>query len=173
MRLKSLFASVAAGAVLGTFASAEAQTPFDWSGFYAGIHGGVLTGDVTVHEDSYSLTGGNISGTVVGVLAGYNFPTTSLPPFMFGVEADFGWANVHGNNNNLGPVSFESDSGCDYFSYAYDLQWDAHLRARVAAPMGRPEHHRRLRQRPRRPLYRRHNWRRPGRETWAQRNPAR
>src|SRR3954454_5710282 len=95
----ALFASVAAGTVMLVFGGAQAKTPFDWSGFYAGIHGGVLTGDVTLHEDSYSLTGGNISGTVFGALAGYNFPTTSLPPIMFGLEADIGWANVHGANN--------------------------------------------------------------------------
>jgi outer membrane immunogenic protein len=124
-----LLASVViSGTALPLGGAAQAQTPFDWSGFYAGIHGGVLTGDVTVHEEFSPTQGGNISGTVVGGLAGYNFPTTSLPPIMFGVEADFGWANVHGQGGS------QEVDGC--VDYLYDLQWDAHFRVRAGVPMG-------------------------------------
>jgi outer membrane immunogenic protein len=124
-------AAIAMAAML-PIGAAEAQTPFDWNGFYAGIHGGVLTGDVTVHEEY--ATGGSISGTVVGGLAGYNFPTTALPPILFGVEADFGWANVHGQNTGGIFALVEVFDSCS--DYLYDLNWDAHFRVRAGVPMG-------------------------------------
>jgi outer membrane immunogenic protein len=124
-----LLASAAIGVAilpLGAAQAADQLRPaaFDWSGFYAGIHGGWLVGDVNVHEE-LAPTGGEISGTVLGVLAGYNFFYPQAAPWLLGVEADAGWANVHGN----GVV----DVSCDYL---YDLNWDAHLRLRASYPEG-------------------------------------
>lgn len=76
--------------------------------------------------------GGPISGFVGGPLAGYNFaPGTFFPsgPFVFGVEGDFGLAGVTGTG-----TSTCVDASCDI--YHYDLNWDAHLRARAGVPIG-------------------------------------
>ena len=104
-----------------------APAAFDWSGFYAGIHGGWLNGHVNVHEDSVAHAG-DISGTVLGVLAGYNFFYPRAAPWVLGIEADAGWADVHGSG--IQPLP---DDVCDYL---YDLNWDAHLRLRASYPMG-------------------------------------
>jgi outer membrane immunogenic protein len=110
---------------LGAAQAADQLRPaaFDWSGFYAGVHAGLLNGDVTVHEEE--ATGGNISGSVLGVLAGTNFFYPPAAPWVLGIEADAGWADVHGRGI--------PDVACDYL---YDLNWDAHLRLRASYPTG-------------------------------------
>jgi outer membrane immunogenic protein len=124
-----LKASAAAAAMVLGLGAAEAS-PFDWSGFYLGIHGGSLNGDVSISEGGSGEPGGPISGPVWGALAGYNFPTSPsfVPGAIWGVEADFGKASVTGVGE--GGV-------CDAsFDYLYDLNWDAHFRARLGFPMG-------------------------------------
>ena len=125
-----LLASAAVGVAMLPLGAAEAAdqvrpAAFDWSGFYAGVHAGLLNGDVTLHEDS-QVPGGRISGTVLGVLAGYNFFYPQAAPWVLGIEADAGWANVHGRG-------LSTDASCDYL---YDLNWDAHLRVRASYPTG-------------------------------------
>src|SRR5215831_14998312 len=93
--LKALLTtSAAAAATLALIGTADAVTPFDWSGLYIGAHGGYLNGQVNLSEDDNG--GGAISGSVWGFLAGYNFPQ-SPSPYVVGLEGDFGWANVSGN----------------------------------------------------------------------------
>src|SRR5262245_53718847 len=113
-----------AGLPLGAVHAADAARAFDWSGFYVGLHGDQLSGDVSGHED-FNAPGGKISGTIWGLLAGYNFRHSPLDPWLLGVEADFGWADVHGQG--------KGDCNIDYL---YDLNWDAHLRVRAGAPQG-------------------------------------
>src|SRR5437763_9684357 len=132
MKRSLLLVSAAVGAAmlpLGAVQAADQLRPaaFDWSGFYAGVHAGQLNGDVNVHEEGGG--GGAISGTVWGLLAGYNFRHSPLDPWLLGVEADIGFANVHGQ----GVIQICVDSSPDYL---YDLNWDAHLRVRAGAPQG-------------------------------------
>src|SRR5204863_9861779 len=81
-----------------------------------------------VHEES-APTGGEVSGTVLGVLAGYNFFYPQAAPWLLGIEADAGWANVHGSG-----VSVIVLDSCP--DYTYDLHWDAHLRLKASYPEG-------------------------------------
>jgi outer membrane immunogenic protein len=133
MRNGLLATTAALGIAMMPLGAAQAQTPFDWSGFYAGLHGGFLSGDVHLTEiPGPGGDQGSISGFVGGPLAGYNFaPGTLLPsgPFVFDVEGDFGLAGVTGTG-----VAICVD--CSTEIYHYDLNWDAHLRARAGVPMG-------------------------------------
>jgi outer membrane immunogenic protein len=125
MTRASLLASAAVGCAMLSLGSAQAQAPFDWSGFYAGIHGGYLSGDVAL--DGYGLTrGGPISGPAWGVLAGYNFAMSPIAGSVFGVEADVRKVDATG-------VGTSVDCAHDYL---YDLSWDAHFRARLGFPQG-------------------------------------
>jgi outer membrane immunogenic protein len=124
-----LLASAALGVAILPLGAANAAdliapvTPFNWSGFYAGIHGGWLSGDVNVEEYG-NRGGGNVSGTVFGVLAGVNFFYPPAAPWVLGVEADFGWADIHGSG---------ASEDCTP-TYLYDLNWNGHLRARASYP---------------------------------------
>jgi outer membrane immunogenic protein len=128
-----LLASAALGVAILPLGAANAAdliapvTPFNWSGFYAGIHGGWLSGDVNVHEE-YEGGGGNISGPIFGLLAGVNFFYLPAAPWVLGVEADFGWADIHGSG--------VGDGGSDCSpTYLYDLNWNGHARLRASYPM--------------------------------------
>ena len=130
MRNSLLVTTAALGIAMMPLGAAQAQTPFDWSGFYAGLHGGFLSGDVNVTGILDGMLGGPISGLIGGPLAGYNFaPTTFFSgPVVFGVEGDFGLAGATGTGTSQG-----TDVSIDLY---YDLSWDAHLRARAGVPMG-------------------------------------
>jgi opacity protein-like surface antigen len=126
-----LLASAAIGLSMmspGGAGAADYGRPFNWSGFYVGLHAGWLNGDVTIHEEFQAAEGGNISGSVIGALAGYTFPYSPIAPWTLGVEADLGWADAHGTGGAQ-PVDVCPD-------YLYDLNWDAHLRLRAGLPMG-------------------------------------
>jgi len=131
-----LLASVAVGVTMLPLGAANAAdtfrtapAAFDWTGFYAGIHGGWLNGDVNVHEEEVNGGGGAIDGTIWGFLAGTNFYYPPAAPWLLGLEGDFGWADVHGTGKLGG--------GCDSApDYTYDLHWDAHLRLKASYPMG-------------------------------------
>jgi len=130
MRNSLLVTTAALGIAMMPLGAAQAQTPFDWSGFYAGLHGGFLSGDVNVTGTPVGMFGGPISGLIGGPLAGYNFaPTTFFSgPVVFGVEGDFGLTGATGTGTSQG-----TDASIDLY---YDLNWDAHLRARAGVPMG-------------------------------------
>lgn len=103
--------------------SARAQgapASYDWSGPYAGAHAGWLWGQVDYHEPDFpgfAISPG-LDGFQGGLLAGYN---RQLERFVVGVEVDGG----------LGTADFGSgDSGGNGYS-AFDLQWNAHARARA------------------------------------------
>ena len=132
MRNSLLATTAALGIAMMPLGAAQAQTPFDWSGFYAGLHGGFLSGDVNLTGILDGMLGGPISGLIGGPLAGYNFaPTTFFSgPVVFGVEGDFGLAGATGTG-----TSQTADNSIDLY-YHYDLSWDAHLRARAGIPMG-------------------------------------
>src|SRR5665213_1834422 len=130
MRNSLLATTAALGIAMMPLGAAQAQTPFDWSGFYAGLHGGFLSGDVNVTGTPVGMFGGPISGLIGGPLAGYNFaPTTFFSgPVVFGVEGDFGLTGATGTGTSQG-----TDASIDLY---YDLNGDAHLRARAGVPKG-------------------------------------
>ena len=105
-----------------SFGAAEANSPSDWSGFFAGFHAGSMTGDVE-GIDGDTIFGGTINGPVGGRVVGYNFQSTG--PIVLGVEADFGIADVDGTG---------TDISVDI--YQYDLKWNSHLRVRAGLPHG-------------------------------------
>ena len=133
MRNSLLASSAVLALAMMPLGAAQAQTPFDWSGFYAGVHGGFLSGDVNLTGTGISMGGGPISGFVGGPLAGYNFAPVTLfsGPVVFGVEGDFGLAGVTGTGTT---VCLSNDASCEV--YNYDLNWDAHVRVRAGVPMG-------------------------------------
>ena len=98
-------------------ADIEAPTPYDWSGFYVGLHAGYLWGNVEIEEEGETEASGDIDGFVGGALAGFN---VQLDPLVLGLEGDIGWTDVDGN----GPAAPEPD-------YSYELNWNAHVRVRV------------------------------------------
>jgi opacity protein-like surface antigen len=90
--------------------------PYDWTGHYIGVDAGFLWGDTVVRPE---VTGGHISGPVVGPLVGANFRHDNL---IWGIEGDWNWTHADGN----GEVLLDT--------YRYDLDWTAHLRARIGIP---------------------------------------
>jgi outer membrane immunogenic protein len=100
-------ASLAAGAALLSFTPAAfaadmpvAQAPvdavvqevqqasFDWTGFYVGVYGGFGWGDLDVDD---GLIESDVEGGLAGGTIGYNMQTGN---FVFGIEADGGWAGI-------------------------------------------------------------------------------
>jgi outer membrane immunogenic protein len=126
-----LFASAAFSAAMLPLGAANAAdplaaVPINWSSFYAGIHGGWLNGDVKIEEYGEQITG-NVSGTVLGVLAGVDFFYPPASPFILGIEADLGWVDAHGSGGD------ETDACVDFL---YDVTWNGHLRGRASYPAG-------------------------------------
>lgn len=69
------------------------NAPYNWTGAYVGINGGIGWGR---SEFSGALAGSdfNTSGAMVGGTLGYNFQTG---PVVFGIETDLDWSNVKGD----------------------------------------------------------------------------
>lgn len=79
---------------------AKPTTPYSWSGFYVGIHGGAAFADVDVTPGSLSppgTEGTNVDadGALFGALAGYNFQNGS---FVYGLEGDVSFGEASGSN---------------------------------------------------------------------------
>lgn len=125
--------SIAVG-VMGAFVSAASAADisepvynYDWSGAYVGVHGGSLWGEADVTYDNEPGGGDLDGGFWGGALAGYNLQHEK---FVFGVEADFGLGDVSGEGKPQ-PVKKET------YDYTYDLDWNAHLRARAGFAVDR------------------------------------
>jgi outer membrane immunogenic protein len=86
------FMSVAA--LLGAVGAASAA---DWSGGYAGVHGGGAWGKVSVTNTAQGVNPGpftySTSGAFGGATFGYNFGSGG---FVSGIEADVGYMNLNG-----------------------------------------------------------------------------
>jgi opacity protein-like surface antigen len=121
-----LLASAAIGVAMLPLGAAQAQTAFDWSGLYVGVHGGFLDGSVHVSDEGIPASG-NLQGPLAGILAGYNFPASPVAPAVVGVEADFGFGELNGTGSATDAVTGV---------FTYDFDWDAHARLRVGMPMG-------------------------------------
>jgi outer membrane immunogenic protein len=104
----------------------DAQTDFDWSGFYVGAHVGWLWGDIDYREPDFGGNGisPDLDGFAGGGLIGYSHRIDRL---IVGLEADGG----------LLDASFDStDSGGNGYS-AFDLDWNTHVRARFGMALDR------------------------------------
>jgi outer membrane immunogenic protein len=118
------------GAFVSAASAADISEPvysYDWSGAYVGVHGGYVWGEADVTYDN-EPGGGDLDGSFWGgALAGYNLQHEK---FVFGVEADFGLGDVSGEGTPQ-PVKEET------YDYTYDLDWNAHLRARAGFAVDR------------------------------------
>jgi outer membrane immunogenic protein len=89
MRLGLLVSSL----LLVSSAPVMAQDPFDWTGFYAGVHAGGGAG-VVDFETANDLADHNAPGGLVGAQAGYNADIGNS--LLLGVEATLSWTNMSG-----------------------------------------------------------------------------
>jgi outer membrane immunogenic protein len=73
-----------------------------WIGFYAGVHGGGVFGDIEVGDtfdyngDPFAENTIEASGLIAGVQIGYNIQRGNV---VFGVEADLGYLNFSGDES--------------------------------------------------------------------------
>jgi outer membrane immunogenic protein len=75
---------------------------YNWTGFYAGLHGGFAWGD---------LSGVDLDGGFIGGQVGYNWQGMGSP-WVFGLELDSAWADLGSSNGVAGPgflVAVNSD----------------------------------------------------------------
>jgi len=90
----SLFAGSAFGADLPSRNEAPFYPAplFTWTGFYAGINGGLGIGGFTGGGSPYFS---NASGALAGGTIGYNYQGG---PIVVGIEADLDWADINGSS---------------------------------------------------------------------------
>lgn len=128
VRAADLTAAIGMAALLVPAQGAGAQdaAPYDWSGGYVGGHAGWLWG-----TPEYSETGMNpfdvrpdFDGIAGGILAGYG---RRVGGFVIGIEADGGLIDADHRSND--------PNANDYT--AFDIDWNAHLRARIGLPVAR------------------------------------
>ncbi len=72
---------------------------FTWTGFYAGINGGLSFGG---YNNGGSPFFGSSGGGMVGGTVGYNFQGG---PLVVGIEADLDWADINGNGTPFPGIS--------------------------------------------------------------------
>lgn len=79
---------------------------YNWTGFYVGINGGGGWGRSS-HTDTLGVTTGNfnLSGGLIGGTIGYNWQNAN---FVYGLEADWDWANIRGTTNTNCAVGCET-----------------------------------------------------------------
>ena len=87
---------------------------YDWSGFYIGANGGWGSS----HDSRTNITTSTFlgsydaTGAVAGGQIGYRWQTG---PWVFGLEAQGDWADLHGTTQNLGNVNNQLRSTLDAF----------------------------------------------------------
>ena len=124
-----LLAAPAIAADLPTYqqpVAAAQAAPYDWTGFYAGIHAGAAFADSNTGTD---LDGYNSLGEVVplssetdfigGAQAGYNWQINS---FVFGIEADISYLGYDASDSS---AFFGGDT-----TYRAQTDWFATIRGR-------------------------------------------
>ncbi len=92
---------------------------YNWTGFYVGAHAGYSWGTT-----GYDLVGGPVSGTnyniaggLIGAHLGYNY---QMGNFVIGIEGDWDWNNLRGNDGNFGGVVDGTEG-----------RWQASIRGRL------------------------------------------
>jgi outer membrane immunogenic protein len=121
------FAILVSGIALTTSAFAAdlepAAAPYDWSGVYGGINGGVGFGQNTWNEDTLSLTSGlgTFSGLAGGLTLGDNFQSGNL---VYGFELD-------GDLSNIEASGVGGTMGCGAPGCHTKVSWLGTARGRV------------------------------------------
>lgn len=82
--------SLAADLVIEEPVAAPVLTGSDWDGFYVGVVGGYAWGDERFETLGLESIGGDATGGLLGLEAGYNW---DLGGFVLGVETDLAWSN--------------------------------------------------------------------------------
>lgn len=122
---RSYLLAGAAALSLGFVSAAQAADPiiyeqppvmlpaamYDWSGFYAGVTAGYVTGDADYSATFQGTPLGSgsfdMDGAFLGGVVGYNWQSGNI---VFGVEGDLAWANIEGGEDNFGEtISSEID----------------------------------------------------------------
>jgi outer membrane immunogenic protein len=116
-------------------APAAAPPPFNWTGFYIGVHGGGAWGTVestlplgTIDSTALTLpiSSHTINGFVAGGQVGYNWQVN--PWLVFGIEGQFSWTDATGRT----PCAPLSILGC-----TTDVNWIATFAGRIGYAMDR------------------------------------
>ena len=103
---------------------------YDWSGFYIGANGGWgssrncwnLTTPFVANEGCHDVDGGTVGGQI-----GYRWQASS---WVFGLEAQGNWADLHGRNISTFAPAFANDTRIDsvgLFTGQIGYAWDATL----------------------------------------------
>jgi outer membrane immunogenic protein len=105
---------------MGHVYAGDTKLPVGWSGPYIGAFAGYSWIDLEYYEPDYPGfdRNPNIDGLTGGLLLGYNYRFDS---FLVGVEADAG----------LGDLSESPDRSARNDYSAFDIDWNAHVRARL------------------------------------------
>lgn len=126
----TLLSSAAIAADLPVKAAAPRPLPPSWSGFYIGLNGGYSLGSAsyiqaagftsTAFGSNFPLTSSgrnSLKGALAGGQVGYNWQVSNR--WLFGLEADWQWANERGDNRNCSPFSTLPffGAGADGFGY--------------------------------------------------------
>jgi opacity protein-like surface antigen len=144
----SFFKSAMVGAVAmvvsgAAFAAPSMMSPVpvaDWSGFYAGIHGGFGSGtpSTCVKSNQFNSSGypcsdwtgePGVSGGYFGGQIGYNWMLQNS--LLFGVEADASWAGIDGSGSETFNPGFAIHS-----TGKYSIDWLGTVRGRLGYVMG-------------------------------------
>ncbi len=110
--------------LMGEVAYAAEQTdvksPFNWSGTYVGAFVAQSWANLKYYEPDYPGfdRNPNIKGLTGGAFLGHNFKVDSM---VLGVEADAGF----------GKLSEDPDKSASNSYSAFDVDWNAHVRARI------------------------------------------
>jgi outer membrane immunogenic protein len=133
-----LFTAPALAADLAPAPVAPVYMPFDWTGFYVGVHAGYAWGDVDDDLDHRFEDGGytvetaadsvDIDGFIGGAHAGYNVQFGS---FVIGLEGDVDFSGADGDED------FSADGGDITGNLSLDSNWQASIRARAGFAIDR------------------------------------
>jgi outer membrane immunogenic protein len=93
-----------------TKAAPSNASAYNWTGFYAGVNGGYGWG-----SSNWSALGSsfNTNGGLVGGQLGYNW---QLGHFVYGLEGDVDWTDIHGTGNVLGCNMTACQTKSDFLS---------------------------------------------------------
>ncbi len=109
-----IFIQSFAALIVGLAGDADAQgaAPYDWRGFYAGVHIGAGLSLVDIKDpfgDSIFNDTARTSGALAGGQLGYNWQFGSA---LLGLEAEASWADLDGTNTCFAYSGFYSSSTC-------------------------------------------------------------
>jgi outer membrane immunogenic protein len=110
------------------YTKAPVAPAYDWSGYYVGVFGGYGYGNHNLNNANGPAGFANFTenysseGALGGIEAGYNYQTGNI---VLGVEGDYSWSDIKGNNNFGSTDAFGNAS-----SDATNLRWSGTLRGR-------------------------------------------